>query len=71
MPNNNNNSNKSNNNSGYQKPKMKKDAKEGMSGVVDSIYNMFEDQAAKGNLGTFPQQNMQMQKKKNKRYFED
>lgn len=34
-----------------QKPKMKKDAREGMKGVVDSIYNMYEDHAKKGNLG--------------------
>lgn len=54
------------------RPKMTPEAKKSWgSEVVDSIYNTFEDQARKGNLGTFSQQSMGRQDKKKKRFFDD
>lgn len=54
------------------KPKMKKDVKKSWGEeVTGAIYNMYEDQAAKGNLGTYAQQKMEVQKKRKKRFFDE
>ncbi len=55
-----------------EKAKMKKDVKQGWaSEVTGAIYNMYEDQAAKGNLGTYAKQTMEKQKKRGKRFFDE